>query len=96
MGALLSLDRALALMLRFQEAPKHLKWLENINTSLFYPQFVILLLLKDLRRDLGEKANCNPACDRCTVLPTLLEVLNDNVTWTIFSWEGEMHQQFKG
>lgn len=46
MGALLSLDMALALMLGFLKALKHLEWLENKNTFVFCPQFVILLLLK--------------------------------------------------
>lgn len=54
------------------------------------------VIVKDLKGDQGAKPNCNLIHDRCTVLPTLLEVLNDNVTWTIFSWEGEMHLQFKG
>lgn len=60
------------------------------------PTICDFVIVKDLRGDWGVKANCNAVHDRCTVLPTLLEVLNDNVTWTIFSWEGEMHRQFKG
>lgn len=53
------------------------------------------VIVKDLREDGGVKPNFNPVEDRCTVLPTVLEVLNDTVTWKIFSWKGEMHLQFK-
>lgn len=60
------------------------------------PRICDFVIVKDLRGDWGVKPNCNPVQDRCTVLSALLEVLNDNVTWTIFSWEGEMHSQFKG
>lgn len=55
------------------------------------PTVCDFVIVKDLRGKWGVKPNRNPVHDRCTVLPTLLEVLNDNVTWTIFSWEGEMH-----
>lgn len=84
------IGRCLALRLGFHKAPKHSERLETRNPPAFCPHFVIFVIVKDLRGDWGVKTNH----DRCAVLPAPLQVLNDSVTWTIFSWAAEMRSQF--